>query len=234
MSTSSTPTDQAAITPATAYRPLRNGLTAVGIGYTASWIVGLSVWPSNLSVTSTKAQILAAFSAHQAMATIQYLLTEGLPAFGIAIVSLALGRMMRRTGALRRARVVSTVGVLAAAVSLVQTVLGVILTESAVPAGDLNRAGLLFEAVNRLDGVKMFLLAALALSAHALFRRGALPIWLGRTGLVLAVAITASGVGYLLLNPTMALFAWVSLPLLLVWITGSAVALGRASARTGR
>lgn len=88
--------------------------------------------------------------------------------------------------------------------------------------------------MNRLDGVKMFLLAALALSARTLFRRGELPVWLGRTGFALAAAIAASGIGYLLLNPTMALFAWASLPLLLVWITGSAVALGRASARTGR
>lgn len=127
MTISSAPTDQAATTPARPYRLLRDGLSTVGIGYTASWIVGLSVWPSNLSVTSTKAQILAAFSAHRSPATIQYLLTEGLPAIGIAIVSLALGSAMMRTGAVRRARVVRTVGILAAAVSLTQTVLGEIL-----------------------------------------------------------------------------------------------------------
>lgn len=214
-------------------RSWRDGLAVVGIGYSASWIVGLSVWPSNLSVTSTHAQVLAAFDAHRSAAAVQYLFTEGLPAIGIGVVSLALGRALARTGADGRARFVRTVGLLAATISLVQTVLGLLLAGSAVPSGDLNRVGLLFEAVNRLDGVKMFLLAALALGAGALVRSGALPKWLGTgVGIALAAAIAASGIGYLLLNPTMAVFAWLSLPLLLVWITGGAILLGRAAGRT--
>jgi len=43
----------------------------------------------------------------------------------------------------------------------------------------------------------------------------------------LAVAIVASGIGYLFLLNTLALAAWVSLPLLLVFVTGAGVALGR-------
>jgi hypothetical protein len=42
------------------------------------------------------------------------------------------------------------------------------------------------------------------------------------------VAIVVSGVGYLLLIDSLALAAWASLPLLLVWVTGSGIALGRA------
>jgi hypothetical protein len=37
-----------------------------------------------------------------------------------------------------------------------------------------------------------------------------------------------SGIWYALLNNTFALAAWVSLPLLLVWVTGAGIVLGRA------
>jgi len=37
-----------------------------------------------------------------------------------------------------------------------------------------------------------------------------------------------SGIGYALLNNTFALAAWLSLPLLLAWVTGTGIVLGRA------
>jgi len=69
----------------------------------------------------------------------------------------------------------------------------------------------------------MLALAALAVSA-GLSR--ALPRWLCGVGVALAVAIVASGVGYLLLLNGLALAAWMSLPLLMVWVTGTGVVLG--------
>jgi hypothetical protein len=48
-----------------------------------------------------------------------------------------------------------------------------------------------------------------------------LPRWLGYTGAVLAVALIVSGLGYLLLDTTLAPAAAVSLSLLLIWVTGA-------------
>ena len=98
-----------------------------------------------------------------------------------------------------------------------------------VPAGDASRAGLLFASINRLDGVKMLALAAMAGTGAALVHRtGVLPGWLGYAGGLLAVALVVSGVGYLLLNSTLAPAAFVSGPLLLLWVTGAGISLGRS------
>ena len=101
------------------------------------------------------------------------------------------------------------------------------LVNSAAPAGHAATAGALNEAITRMDGVKMLVLAGLGLAGAGLARRGLLPRWLGYAGLALAVAITASGLGYLLLVSGLAAAALASLPLLLVWVAGAGIALGR-------
>ena len=107
--------------------------------------------------------------------------------------------------------------------------LGVYLTVSVVPADHASTAAAVSDALNRLDGVKMFLLAVMAVAGAVLARQtGLLPRWLRWAGVALAVAITASGIGYALLNNTFALAAWLSLPLLLAWVTGTGIVLGRA------
>ena len=82
---------------------------------------------------------------------------------------------------------------------------------------------MLYEAVNRLDGVKMLALAILALAGAA---SGALPRWLRYTGITLAVVITASGLAYLLLLASLAFLAVPAGVLLLAFITGTGLALG--------
>ncbi|WP_406724942.1 hypothetical protein WJ438_10155 [Streptomyces sp. GD-15H] len=82
--------------------------------------------------------------------------------------------------------------------------------------------------VQRVDGVKMFALAALAAATCAASRHGSLlRRWKAVTGWALAVTITASGIGYLLLSTALTPTAFVSLPLLLVWIAALGAALGR-------
>ena len=203
----------------------------LGAGYSLTWIVGLSIWPTNLSVRSSGAQILAAFAGHRAVAAVQYLLTEGLPALGLLAMAGLLAGLTRRRVSAGRARSVFAAGALAGLISLVQTGIGLVLSLSAAPAGQVSTAHTLFEALNRLDGAKMLLIAAFALAAGPLFRRGELPRWLGYAAIVLAASIAVSGIGYLLLIPGPAQAAWVSLPALLVWITGSATAIGRSTGR---
>jgi hypothetical protein len=120
-------------------------------------------------------------------------------------------------------------GLSAAALSLVECALGLLLTGSVAPDREAGRAGRIFDMINRIDGVKMFALAAMAVAGVGLVRRAVLPGWLGYTAGLLAVALIASGAGYLLLNTTLAQAVFVSGPLLLVWVTGAGVALARTS-----
>lgn len=132
----------------------------------------------------------------------------------------------RRTGN-ATARFAGWAGTAAAALASVQLVLELIAVLGADPASP-GRTGALFEAVQRVDGVKMFALAALAAAACA--RHGSLlRRWEAVTGWALAATITASGIGYLLLSTALTPMAFLSLPLLLVWIAALGAALGRRS-----
>ena len=117
--------------------------------------------------------------------------------------------------------------------SLIQCALGLWLAGWVVPAGDAGRAGTLFAAINRLDGVKMLALAAMAAGGAALVRRThLLPGWLGYLGALLAAALVVSGIGYLLLSSALAPAAFVSGPLLLVWVTAAGISVaGRQDRR---
>jgi hypothetical protein len=200
-----------------------------GLAYSASWLAGLAIAPSSTSVRTTGAEVVGGYAGHQAAAVAQFVLTEGTASLALAVVVIALGRAGLRAGAATAARLMMGAGVAAAALGLVQCVLGVYLTLSVVPADHASTAAAVTEAVNRLDGVKMFLLAIMAVAGTVLARRTVLlPRWLRWAGVALAAAITTSGVGYALLNNTFALAAWLSLPLLLAWVTGAGIALGRA------
>jgi hypothetical protein len=202
-------------------RSWRRGLGTVpavaGIAFSIAWIAGLSVNSASTDVHTSGAQLLAGFAAHRGAATAQYVITEGVTSVLLAIVALALARRARWP------RPVGVFGVVAALVGLAECALGIaaVFSASAPTAADL------VEAVNRLDGVKMFALAGLAVAAVAGDRP--LPRWLRWIGVALAVTITLSGLGYLLLLDALTPFAYVSLPLLMVWVTCAGVVLGRSS-----
>jgi hypothetical protein len=206
---------------------------AAGIAYAAAWVLGLAVWPSNLGVAATNVKVLATYRAHQDAAITQYLLVEGLAAIALAVVVIALGRAARRRGAERLGVATVVAGLSAAALSLVECALGLLLAGSVAPDREADRAGRLFDLINRIDGVKMFALAAVAVAGVGLARRAVLPRWLGYTAGFLTVALIASGAGYLLLNTSLARAVFVSGPLVLVWVTGTGVALGRTN-RSGK
>ncbi len=215
-------------TPASRGLGLLSVPAVAGLAYIASWLAGLAVAPSSTDVRSTGAQVVADYAGHQGAAAAQFLLTEGTASLALAVVAFALGRAGLRAGAGRAAWLTLGAGAAAAAIALVQCGLGLYLTISAVPAGHAGTAAAVTEALNRLDGVKMFVLAAMAAAGTVLARQtGLLPRWLRWAGVALAAAITMSGIGYALLNAAFAQVAWVSLPLLLAWVTGAGIVLGR-------
>ena len=100
-----------------------------------------------------------------------------------------------------------------------QAVLGFALAATSAP----GPAYVLCASVDRLDGVKMLALAVLGAAAAAMT---ALPRWLRWTAVALAVAITASGLVYLLLAASLATAAGPALVLLLAFMTGCGIMIG--------
>jgi len=210
--------------------PRRRLLTVTGIAgiaYTLSWIAGLAIAAPSPRLTSSGAQITAAFAGHQTAAAAQFALTEGLPAAGLAIIAIALARAARKSGAVAASRAALIAGATAALISLLQFLVGAVLAGTASP----GTAHLLYDAVNRLDGAKMFALAVLGLAGAA---SRVLPRWLRYTGIALAIAITASGIAYLLLLQGPAILAIPSGALLLVFITATGIVLGTSPSKPRR
>jgi hypothetical protein len=203
---------------------------AAGVTFVAAWAAGLVAWPSNVNVAASGTKVLSAYAGHQGAAITQYLLVEGAAAIALTIVVVALGRAAIRHGSQRSGRVVLLAGIGAAVVSLVECGLGLVLCAGAVPDGEAGRAGTLFHLINRIDGVKMLALAAMALAAADLARRGGLvPRWLGYVSAALSAAMTASAIGYLLLDNTPTQAAALSLGLLLIWVAATGITVGRGS-----
>jgi hypothetical protein len=193
------------------------GLT--GIGYALSWLAGLAVPAPSPRLGASGAKVVTALAGHGPAAAVQFALTEGLPAIGIAVITVALARFARRRGGQGAARFALASGLVAAAISAVQAVLGMALAATTAP----GTAYLLSAGVDRLDGVKMLALAVLGAAAAAM---AALPRWLRWTAGALAVAITGSGLVYLLLAASLAAAAGPALVLLLAFMTGCGIMIG--------
>jgi hypothetical protein len=209
------------------YRP-----AAAGLAYLVAWAVGLAAWPANLALNATAGQTAAAYRAHPAAAVGQYLLVEGVAGVLLGIVLGYLIGAARAGG--RGARQLAgpiALGALAVVVSVTQCVLGLFVTAAAT-SGEIASCGALADAVNRLDGVKMLALAAAAawLAASA---NPAWPRWLRAVTVPLGLALIASGYAYLTLANALGWTAYISGPLLLLWVAGSGIAVSRRQRRAG-
>jgi hypothetical protein len=195
-----------------------------GVGYSLSWIAGLAVPAPSPGFGASGTEIVTALSGHSPAAAAQFALTEGLPAAGIAVIAVALARTARRSGSPAAARFALVAGLAAAIISALQFGLGLALTATSAP----GPAHLLFTSVDRLDGVKMLALAVLGAAAATMI---ALPRWLRWAGIALAVAITCSGLVYLLLIAPLAAAAGPALVLLLAFMTGCGIMTGMTAGR---
>jgi hypothetical protein len=200
-----------------------------GIAFSCSWLIGLVILSSSTDVHSSGADVLQTYDGHRGVAMAQFVLTEGIPAIALVVVFWGLARSAAEAGEGEQGRRLLAIGLVAVGISFVQCLLGLYLVGRLVPDRRAGSASTLFEAINRLDGVKMLLLAGVAAMTFALVRRGGLPLpgWLAYVSAALALAISISGIGYLLLLSGPALAAWVSLPLLLIWVTATGIALAR-------
>jgi hypothetical protein len=198
-----------------------------GIGYVAAWAAGLASWPANLALNATDGQVAAAYRAHPAGATSQYLLSEGVAALLLGVVLAAALISGRDRGRAPLWPAMTAAG--AVAVSLAQTVIGMFLIAAATHH-DIVRAGGLSDLVNRLDGVKMLALAAVAAYLSARGTRDHRPAnWLRAIAALAAVTLAVSGVDYVLLANSLAWTVYISGPLLLAWIAATGIWLTRST-----
>jgi hypothetical protein len=172
-------------------------------------------------MTAPGASIVAALAGHGGPVAANYVLTEGLPAFGLVVVSAFLARALRMPGTQRLASTIRALGLAAAAISLTQCVLGIALARTSSP----GTARELFDLVNQLDGVKMLALAGIA--GATAFASG-LPGWLRYLSASLAILITGSGVAYLLMLSSIAWLAYPAGILLLAFIPAAGYVAGRS------
>ncbi len=198
---------------------------AAGVAYLAAWAAGLAIWPVNLALNATATQVAASHQAHPAEAAVQYLLAEGVAGVLLGTV-LAYGLLARRSRRMDvRATCAVMLGAVAVAASLTQCILGLLVTAAAT-GHDIASCGALFAVVNRLDGVKMLALAGVAGLTAAITNPAALlPRWLRATSVLLTAALIASGCAYVTLANPLAWTAYVSGPLLLLWVAGTGITL---------
>jgi hypothetical protein len=168
-------------------------------------------------------QVVRALAGHQAAAGLQYALTEGVTALFLITVIWGVTSAARSS---RAGRTMRLAALAATVISLAECGLGLWLSIGLARPGEAGTAGTVNDVITRLDGPKMLLLA-LAAAAAAMAVRGRtlpLPRWLSPFAAVLAIAIAVSGAGYLALSEPAASAAWVSLPLLIVFVTAAGLA----------
>ena len=223
----------------TQHRAARSLPVVAGIGYSVTWIISLLVGAPNPSVAAGGSQVVAAFAGHRGPAVAMFVLAEGVAAAALAVVVIAAARAARRSGARLAGLTGASFGIAAAVVSWAELALGTWLVYGPVAGRRTASAETAYQVLMRLDGAKMFLLAAMAvalsvvaLSVVALsvgaLTSPVLPRWLAPLGVALAVSLAVSGLGYVLLVPGLAAAVYVSGTLLLAFVTSTGVTLGVA------
>jgi hypothetical protein len=196
-----------------------------GIGYGIAWIAGFSAWPSNLAVNASKKAIVSLYAAHASQAGAQYLLVEGVAGVFLGMVLLSCIRHVRRYDRTWTS-VAAAGGGIAVSVSLLQCLLGLVLVSS-TNRDHLAQSGDIYQLINRLDGVKQLLLGGCVVLLAILLRTTSnYPRWLGRTTVIVGIALASSGLAYLLLWNVLAGTAFMSLPLLILWVASTGAWLG--------
>ncbi len=211
-------------------RWFRSPSALAGISYGIAWVAGLAAWPSNLAIDASKKEIVSIYAAHTSQAAAQYLLVEGLAGLLLGAV---LFYSIRQVGLCDRTWTsrVAVMGGVVVAISLLQCLLGLYLV-SAARKGYPSQSGDIYQLINRLDGVKQLGLSVCILMLGILLRKtSAYPRWLGRTTVILGVALIPSGLAYLLLWDVLASTTFVSLPVLILWVASTGIWLGAESQR---
>ena len=204
----------------------RRALRAAAAGFSLVWLIGLAIPVPAVDLDASGRAALDAVTGQEVATALRASFVHGFAALALAAVALGLARATAASGERRVARVAAVAGLTAAGLSVLQWSLELVLAGPVASAGEAGAADALVDAVNRVDGLKMLAIAALAVAGVTAARRvGVLPRWLVLLGPALALSLVIAAGGYGLLIPALAPAAFVALPLLMVWITGSGLSL---------
>jgi hypothetical protein len=207
-------------------RIARRPAAVAGIVYSVAWLVSLVVGAPMPSVAASGGQVVAAYAGHDWPVIVNLVLSEGIAAVALAVIALLAARAARRAGARRAGLAVAVFGVTAAAVSLAELVMAAWLQLGPVASGHAAAAGTLYSALQRIDGAKMLVLAAMAVALAVLSLASAvLPRWLAPLALLFAASLVISGLGFVLLANTLSDAVLVAGALLLIVVTATGVTL---------
>ena len=87
-----------------------------GVGYTAAWIISLSVGAPNPAVTAFGSQVVTAFAGHSGPASLQFALNEGVAAVALAAVVISVARAASRASRTRAGQAAAAFGLAAAGI----------------------------------------------------------------------------------------------------------------------
>ncbi len=207
-------------------RAARRPAAVAGICYTVAWVVSFAPGAPMPSVAASGGQIVAAYSGHNWPTIVNLVLSEGIAAVALAAVVLLVGSAARRAGARRAGLAVAVFGVTAAVVSLAELVMAVWLQYGPVASRHDATSGTLWSAVQRIDGAKLFVLAAMAVALAVLsLTSTVLPRWLALLAYPPAASLVLSGLGYVLLAAGLSDAVYVAGVLLLVVVTAAGLTL---------
>lgn len=202
-----------------------------GIVYSLAWIISVSVGAPEPNVNLSGPQVVADFAGHVGSTMTMNVLAEGVAAVALIIVVVSVARAASRCGAPRAGLAAAVFGITAAVMSWVELGLGAWLFGDLVPGGRAGSAGTLNDAINRTDGAKFLVLAAMAVAIAVIaVRTASLPRWLALLGLLLAVSLVVAGLGYILLDNGLAPAVLAAAIFLLPFVTGVGITLRRLPA----
>jgi hypothetical protein len=196
----------------------------------AAWVLGLAVAPSAPSPDASNATINAFYADHQSATLLQAALVHCIAGLALAGFVLSLAGGPGAAHGDSRRTVVLAAGLAAAAVSLVQFVMEVVLNRHVAGDGSAATTASLFHAINVADMVKLFLLGIAVFAATRLLAgRRLLPRWLQILGYVLLPVLVIGGAAFVVSSDALNAVLTASLLLLLLWVAAVTIAVTRRS-----
>src|ERR1700733_2979520 len=202
-----------------------------GVGYAVAWIASKLTGAPNPSIAAPRTQLVASFAGHGGSMLAMFVLAEGVGSIALILVVVFVARAARQPGIRHSARLAAMTaagfGIASVICSLTELGLDAWLCGTLLPQRRTATFGTVFHALERLDGAKMFLLAAMAVAMSAVAISGAiLPRWLAPDGFLLGAGLVVSGLGWVLLSSGLSNSVYVSGVLLVVFVTATGVTLG--------
>ncbi len=207
-----------------------------GVGYAVAWIVSQLTGAPNPSIAAPGTQLVASFAGHAGSTLAMFVLAEGVASIALILVVVSVARAARQPGTRRAARSAAMAaagfGIASAVTSLTELGIGVWLFGTVLPQRRTATFGTAYHALERLDGAKMLVLAAMAVALSAVaISAPILPRWLAPIGFLLGAGLVVSGLGWVLLAPGLGNSVYVSGVLLVLFVTATGVTLGLRAAR---